>query len=239
MKNLLIIGASNYLSQEIIKNIPKSSQVVGVSIEENTDRHQEYLKLESDNLKKEILDITKNDLSWLDNLIEKYGDFDGLIYVPCQNAMKPFDQITKQDFDQAVLINGKLPFLISQKLVDGMKRLGHGRMVYIGTIWSIKGHPELGQEYAITKAMENQLAKQITAVYIQDNITATSLIFGSVNLHLTSKNEKPLFTEKDRVIEHKEMAKYILELLDEKNRMFAGSTILLDNGTLSIAGINI
>lgn len=238
MKNLLLIGASNYLSQEIIKNIPQSTQVVGVSIAEDTDRHQEYLKLEADNLNKEILDITKNDLFWLDNLIEKYGNFDGLIYVPCQNAKKPFNQITQEDFDQAVLVNGKLPFLISQKLVNGMKRLGHGRMVYIGTIWSIKGHSELGQEYAITKAMENQLAKQITAVYMQDNITATSLIFGSVNLHLTSKNEKPLFSEKDLVISHQEMSRYILELLDENNRMFAGATVLLDNGTLSVNGVN-
>ncbi len=237
MQNLLLIGASNYLAQDLIYRIPQSTQIIGVAIEEATDRHREFMALGQANLHKEVLDITKEGISWLDKLINKYGDFDSMVYFPCQNAKNPFTKITEQDFDQAVLVNGKLPFLISQKIIPGMQKVRHGRIVFIGSIWSIKGHSEFGQEYAITKAMENQLAKQITAVYMKDNITATSLIFGSVNLHLTSQNEKPLFTEEDRVIGHQEMAEFIATLLDENKRSFAGATVLLDNGSLTIQGI--
>ena len=237
MQKLLLIGASNYLAQEIIKTIPQSTQIIGVAIEEETDRHNEFMALTQDNLNKEILDITNDGLNWLDKLIEKYGNFDGMVYFPGQNSKKTFSEITEEDFDKAVLENGKLPFLISRRLIPSMQKIGHGRIVYIGTIWSIKGHSEFGQEYAITKAMENQLAKQITAVYMKENITATSLIFGSVNLHLTSRSEKPLFTEKDRVIDHQEMAEFIATLLDENKRSFAGATVLLDNGSLTIQGI--
>jgi NAD(P)-dependent dehydrogenase (short-subunit alcohol dehydrogenase family) len=238
MQNLLLIGASNYLAQELIHTLPSSTQIVGVAIEEDTDRHREYMALEIDNLKKEILDITQNGLTWLDNLIDKYGDFDGLVYVPCENAKKDFLDITPEDFDKAVNINGKLPFFISQKLIPGMQSLGHGRFIFIGTIWSIKGHPDRGNDYAVTKVMENQLAKQITAVYMDKNITATNLIFGSVNLHQESRDEEPLFSEEDRVISHQEMSEYITTLLNENKRSFAGTTVLMDNGTLSIAGVS-
>lgn len=239
MKNLLIVGASNYLAQEIIRSTPQSTNIVGVALEEDTDRHREYLEIKQENLHKEILDITKDGLSWLDKLIKKYGEFDGMIYFPGQNSFKTFTEISEEDFDYAVSINGKLPFMISQKLIPGMKKIGYGRIIFIGTIWSIQGHPAKGHDYAITKAMENQLAKQITAVYMKENITATSLIFGSVNLHLTSRDEKPLFTEEDRVISHKEMADYILTLLDTHKRSFAGSTVLIDNGELATKGVSV
>jgi len=69
MNNLLLIGASNFLAQEIIKSSPKSLSIVGVCIEENTDRHREFLAMEKTNLSKEILDITKNEMHWLNKLI--------------------------------------------------------------------------------------------------------------------------------------------------------------------------
>ncbi len=195
------------------------------------------MEIELPNLYKEPRDIRNKSMNWLDELIGKYGQFDGMIYFPCENAKKSFMDITSEDFDKAVEINGKLPFLISQKLIPGMKKLGHGRFVFVSSIWSIKGHPDHGQDYAITKAMENQLAKQITAVYMKENITANSLIFSVVNLHQVSRSEKLLFTEKDRVISHHEMAEIILNLLDETKRSFAGATTLIDNGSLSITGI--
>lgn len=237
MQNLLIVGASNYLAQQIIKSTPTSLKIVGVSIEEDTDRHREYMELEQPNLHKVLTDISVQNLSWLDKLMTQYGDFDSMIYFPCENAKKPFLEITSEEFDKAVYINGKLPFLISQKLIPGMQKMGHGRMIFVGTIWSIKGHPESGNDYAITKSMENQLAKQITAVYMNENITAASLIFSAVNLHLTSRQEKLLFTEEDRVISHEEMTEFILSLLDENKRSFAGATTLIDNGSLSIMGV--
>ena len=85
--------------------------------------------------------------------------------------------------------------------------------------------------------MENQLAKQVTAVYMNENITATSLIFSAVNLHQENRSDPLLFTEKDRVINHKEIAEFIMTLLDENKRSFAGATVLIDNGSLSIAGV--
>jgi NAD(P)-dependent dehydrogenase (short-subunit alcohol dehydrogenase family) len=160
-----------------------------------------------------------------------------MIYFPCKNAKKPFLEISEADYDRAVNVNGKMPFLISQRLIPGMQKIGHGRMVYISSIWSIKGHTLGGQDYAITKAMENQLAKQITAVFMNENITATSLIFSAVNLHQENKTDPLLFSEKDRVVSNREVADFIIRLLDENNRSFAGSTVMIDNGSLAISGV--
>jgi len=238
MSKLLLIGGSNYLSQELIKTIPESYTVVAVSINEDTDRHRKFLKLEQKNLHKEILNITKGNLFWLDNLIKKYDYFDSMIYFPMSNSRKQFLNITNEDFQKAVDVNGKLPFLISQKLIPGMIGTGHGRFVFISSIWSIKGNPKGSNEYAITKVMLNQLSKQITASFIEKNITSTTLIFGSVNLHLRNDNDALLFTEKDRVISHKEIAEFIFILLDQSRRSFAGNTVLIDNGVLSTIGVH-
>ncbi len=237
MKNLLLIGASNYLAQELIKTLPMSTHIVGICKEEDTERHTDFLTLKQNNLHKEIFDIAEKPLTWVDSFSNTHGSFDSMVYFPCYSSLKPFLDISADEFQKSVEMNGKLPFLIAQKLIPGMKKIGHGRFVFISTIWSIKGDPKKGNDYAITKSMLNQLSKQITASFMQDNITSASLMFGSVNMHIRSKTEPVKYTEENRVIEYKEIAEFIVTLLDEQKRSFAGATTLLDNGTLRIQGV--
>lgn len=235
---LLIVGASNYISQLVIKSLKDVEKIVGISVVEDTDRHRDYVELKQDNLDKYFLDIREDFPNWLDKLVEKYGYFDGMIYMPCENSSKPLLEINKEDYDKAVLINGYLPFAISQKLIPGMVKQGQGRIVFISSIWSVMAEKNRNNfDYAITKALMNQTAKQITADCMAEDVTATSLYFGTSEIHQTMHDQKFPKFEGKRTISFEETSEIIVRLLDPKNKSFAGMNLMLDGGDYSVMGV--
>ncbi len=241
MQNVLIIGGSNVVAQEVIKQLPKESNIVAVAIEEDSPRHKQFMSMELPNLHKIILDISKDlDFQWIDELSAEYGDFDAVLYLPSYPSFKGYFDITQEDFDKAVLYHGKIPFLLSHKLIPGMQKLGHGRFVLISSNAAIKGMPR-SYDYAITKAMVGQVAKNITSAFMKENITGTALMFGPINIHggkiLPEGITQTVFTEEDRVLSNAEAASFIIRLLNPNNRGFAGTTLMMDTGRDAVLGI--
>lgn len=235
---LLLIGASNYVSQKVIKSLSNIDKIIGISLEEDTDRHKDYLALEQKNLDKYFLDITKDFPKWLDKLIAKYQYFDTMLYMPCENSFKSFLDITKDDFDRSVLVNGYLPFAISQKLIPGMIENKKGRIVLISSIWSEVAEKDKNNfDYSATKALMNQTVRQITANYMSQNITSTALYFGTSEIHQTMRNEKFPQFEGKRAISFDETANVIVDLLNPNKRSFAGASLMLDGGDFHITGL--
>jgi NAD(P)-dependent dehydrogenase (short-subunit alcohol dehydrogenase family) len=238
MKKLLLVGASNYVAQELIAKLSQIDKIVGITIEEDSDRHRDFLNLQQANLEKIVLDIRRDFPNWLNKILDTYGDFDGFIYFPCQNSKNSLLEISRDDFYNAVDINGYLPFAITQHLIPGMQRLGHGRTVLISSVWTHLAMKNTNNaDYCMTKLIMNQLAKQITAEYMDDNITATALYFGTSTLHQRMHDQKFPHYEGRRMIDYKESANIISSILDEHNHSFAGANLMLDGGDYHIQGL--
>ncbi len=89
------------------------------------------------------------------------------------------DEVTPDDFDEAVAVNLRAPFLLAQHTVAGMRERGFGRVVFLSSIAAFTGGI-VGPHYAASKAglhgLTHYLASRLAGYGVTVNAVAPALI---------------------------------------------------------------
>ncbi len=103
---------------------------------------------------------------------ERFGDIGVLVNNVANDQRHNLADVTQEDFDWRVAINLRPAFFAAQSVVEGMKRLGGGAIVNLGSIsWMIKGagYPVYATCKSATGGLSRSLARDLGKLNIRVN----------------------------------------------------------------------
>nr|WP_315496267.1 SDR family oxidoreductase [uncultured Rhodoferax sp.] len=103
---------------------------------------------------------------------ERFGDISVLVNNVANDQRHNLADVTPDDFDWRVAINLRPAFFAAQSVVEGMKRLGGGSIVNLGSIsWMIKGagYPVYATCKSATVGLSRSLARDLGKLNIRVN----------------------------------------------------------------------
>lgn len=165
--------------------------------------------------------------------------FDVIINNAGINDIHDIDEITDEELEQMLEVNLKSPIRILRALVPQMKMQQYGRIVNIGSIWSVVS--KRGRTvYSVTKHGIHGLTKTLAVELAGHNILVNTVCPGFTLTELTRKNntqeqideiskEIPL----GRMANPEEIASAVCYLVSERNTYLTGQLIAVDGGYTS------
>jgi len=140
-------------------------------------------------------------------------------------------------FDRMVTANVKASLTLCRHLVPPMAQRGSGAVVIIGSTSGLIGEAKLGG-YALTKAAEMQLVRNLAVEYGPSGVRANAIAPGLVRTDMTraiwSKPERlePVLktTALRRMAEPEDIAAIALFLASDASRIMTGQTVIADAG---------
>lgn len=163
----------------------------------------------------------------LKSLVEKtksaFGDVDILV---CNAALNPYfgpsQEIPDEAFDKVMHANIGSVHRLCQLVIPNMKKLGGGSVVIISSIGGLKGSGSLGA-YAISKAADMQMARNLAVEWGPDNIRVNCIAPGLVRTDFA----RALW--EDPKIYKSTVANYPLRRIGEPDEI-AGAAVFLASG---------
>lgn len=170
------------------------------------------------------------------NLIEQMPPFDVLVNNAGINIIKSQNDVTKDDYSLIENINLRAPYQVSQSISRKMAVMQYGRIIHIGSIWSVvtKAHRSL---YSTMKTALIGMTRATAAEWAPQNILINSISPGFVATELTEKSltvEQQYEIKKQipiqRFAQPNEIAEAISFLCSQKNTYLTGQNIVIDGG---------
>lgn len=242
----LVTGASSGLGEEIARHFAAhGARVVGTGrdAERGTAVMQSICDAGGEATFIE-LDLSDEDVATTARagVEEAYGPADILVNNAGTFFFKPLAEVTREDFDTAVRINLRGPFLIAQAIVPRMAENGYGRVVFVASTAASYGLA-MAPMYSATKAALKGLmlslvpefgAAGVTFNTIEPGLIATPL---TANLVGTEELRQPFLPHQPtgRVGVPRDMAHTALMLVDDDAGHINGQSIILDGGNTRTA----
>ncbi len=119
--------------------------------------------------------------------ISAFGRVDILVNNAGTVVRKPPDQTTTDEWDRVLDVNLRAAFLASREVYTPMVRQGGGKIIGIGSMYSIFGGGSgSGAPYSASKGGVVQLTRSLAVAWARDNIQANAILPGWFMTELTS-----------------------------------------------------
>jgi len=152
------------------------------------------------------------------------------------NKIGEFDKILKEDLNNILEVNLKVPFQLCQKVIPNMKMKRWGRIVNISSIF---GHitKEYRAPYSSSKFGLDGMTAALSAEVSEYNILANCIGPGFIDTDLTRGvlgeegiAELVKIIPMKRLGKPEEIAAFVSWLVSEENRYITGQNIMIDGG---------
>ena len=187
------------------------------------------------------------DKAALQNLVDKSRDAFGRIDIlVCNAAVNPYygplAEISDDAFDRVMASNIKSNLWLCSMVMPEMAKRRDGAMIIVSSIAGLRGSPSLGA-YAISKAADMQLARNLAVEWGKHNIRVNAIAPGLVKTDFAralwenpdvlaqTVKQSPL----GRIGDPIDIAGMALLLASDAGRFITGQTIVVDGG-VTIAG---
>ncbi|MCD7746087.1 MAG: SDR family oxidoreductase [Lachnospiraceae bacterium] len=165
--------------------------------------------------------------------------FDVIVNDAGINDINDIDQITDDEIERAMKTNLIAPMKLLRGFVPAMKENHYGRIVNIGSIWSVVS--KRGRVvYSATKHGIHGITKTLAVELAEYNILVNTVCPGFTLTELTSKNNTPEQIEEiskeipmGRMAQPEEIANAVCYLVSESNTYLTGQLIAVDGGYTS------
>ncbi|MEO1293834.1 MAG: SDR family oxidoreductase [Pseudomonadota bacterium] len=170
--------------------------------------------------------------------LSHWGRIDALI---CNAAVNPFfgDFLDTPDdaFDKTVRVNIRSNMRLAKAAIPGMIERRDGAIVIVSSIAAFKGSEKLGI-YAVTKAADTQIVRNLAVAYGRHNIRANGIAPALVKTDFARKLwEDPARAEKvaatyalKRLGEPEDIAGAVVFLSSPAGAWMTGQTLVIDGG---------
>ena len=172
---------------------------------------------------------------------DRFGNADVLFNHAGTIIVKPFLQITPEDWDRLMAINVRSVFLMTQAVLPMMLETGGGSIVNTASISGFVATP-MESLYCTTKAAVMQLSRAIAAEYRGEGIRCNALCPGFIRTaHGMNEmaaldklgidvSESAIAAMQVRVCEPIEVARAVLFLASDEASFVNGTPFVVDNG---------
>jgi len=195
-------------------------------------------KLSSPNISYQSLELTSEaSIRKFCEVISNVSSLSGLVNNAGINIIKPYAEITDENFDQVISTNLKASFVLSRAVVKKLQSSqSHGRIVHIGSIWSVISKSGRAS-YSASKSALIGLTRAMSAELASQGILVNMVSPGFVNTELTARSLTPEETKSltsqvpiNRMAEPREIAEVVEFLLSKRNSYISGQNIVVDGG---------
>lgn len=238
MKTVIVTGGSNGIGAAIVKELALKKYNVVLNYnksEEAAKKIKEELKEKNINI--EIFKADVSDKKQVKELIKftlnKFKNIDVLINNAGIDQIKPFMEITEDDWNTMFKVNLNSVFYCTQEVLENMIHNKKGCIINISSIWGITG-ASCEVHYSASKAavdgMTKALAKELGPSNIRVNSIAPGLVNTNMNVELSEEDLKELKKEipLGRIAEPKEISKSIEWLIEDE--YISGQIISVNGG---------
>lgn len=236
-KYVLVTASSKGLGLEIAKQLSFSGY--NIILTSRSNKNLKYARsLLNPSIEHEIvkIDFSKDDVQ--KQLIEKIKKFNihSIVHNYGINFENDQHPIETEILDKSIYNNFTVAVEINNLLVD--KLTGNpSKIIYIGSTASL--HSKASPSYTLSKSLINTYVKNISNIYIKNNIMICAVLPG-ILAHENSVWDKKKITDTKRYDQLKQqqplerfsmpedIATYIVDLVNQKSLMFSGSIMKLD-----------
>ena len=238
MKTVIVTGGSRGIGAAIVKELAKENYNVVLNYNNSEEAAKQIQKeLEEQNIKIEIFkaDVSKREevIKLVKFTLEKYKNIDVLINNAGIDQIKPFMEITDEDWNNIMQVNLNSVFYCSQEVLENMIHNKNGCIINISSIWGKVG-ASCEVHYSASKAaidgLTKALAKEMGPSNIRVNSIAPGIIETEMNKDLNKEelveivNQIPL----GRIAKPEEIVKSIKWLIEDS--YVTGQIISIDGG---------
>ena len=118
--------------------------------------------------------------------VEMLGHVDILINNAGTTVRKEPQDLTSEEWDQVLDVNLRSAFLACKEVYPHMKAQGGGKVINIGSMFSLFGGGGSGAPYSSSKGGLVQLSKSLAVAWAKDNIQSNALLPGWFFTQLTA-----------------------------------------------------
>jgi NAD(P)-dependent dehydrogenase (short-subunit alcohol dehydrogenase family) len=112
------------------------------------------------------------------------------------NLRQHADDVTSESWDQTLILNLKVPFMLAQKLVPNMRERGWGKIINVASLQSERAFAN-GIAYGASKGGISQLTRAMAEAWSKDGIGCNAIAPGFFPTELTAPVfEQPELAEK-------------------------------------------
>lgn len=238
MKTIIVTGGSRGIGAAIVKKLAKENYNVVLNYNKS-QKAAEKIKQElaENNINIEIFkaDVSKREevKELVKFTLNKFKNIDVLINNAGIDQIKPFMDITENDWNTMMNVNLNSVFYCTQEVLENMIHNKKGCIINVSSIWGIIG-ASCEVHYSASKAavdgITKALAKELGPSNIRVNSIAPGLINTDMNKDLTKKDLEELKKEipLGRIAEPEEVVKSIKWLIDDE--YISGQIISVNGG---------
>ncbi|HTF28624.1 MAG TPA: SDR family oxidoreductase [Flavitalea sp.] len=240
-KSAVIFGGNRGLGLEMAKALSEAGADICIA-SRNEEMNSSALNLLSPYNNRSIshccdVTVAENIYNTIQAAEEHFGKIDILIYSAGINVRGRIEDISLDDFNKVQQVNVTGAWLACKAVVPVMKKNGYGRIIHMGSIFSVTAIAER-TPYAVSKETILQLTKSLAIEMAKDNITVNAILPGpfatEMNLPIMNDPEKfQSFMSKipmGRWGELNEIGGVALFLSSQASSFITGSAISVDGG---------
>ena len=180
----------------------------------------------------------------VDATLERWGRIDALV---CNAAVNPYfgplAEITDEAYDKTMNANVRSNLWLCNMVIPQMAERGGGAVIIVSSIAGLKGHGNLGV-YALSKAADNQLARNLAVEWGRSNVRVNCIAPGLVRTDMA----RALWEDPDnlaraleayplgRIGEPEDIAGAAVFLASRAGDFVTGQTLVIDGGTTISSG---
>ena len=182
---------------------------------------------------KEMVEVADDEYGRIDVLINNAGIFSTL-------AMRPFDQIPLDEWEQVLRVNLTGPFLCARAVLPAMRRAKWGRIINVASGAVRLGRPHY-LHYIATKSALMGMSLSMARELGPDNITVNAILPGATFTEIERKTITR--AQKERVIAMQcvpraetpeDLVGTVMFLASEASTFVTGQSINLDGGVTGL-----
>ena len=238
MKTVIVTGGSRGIGAAIVKELAKEQYNIVLNYN-NSEEAAKQIKeeLEDRNIKIEIFkaDVSKREevKELVKFTLNKFKNIDVLINNAGIDQIKPFMDITEEEWNNIMQVNLNSVFYCSQEVLENMIHNKKGCIINISSIWGRIG-ASCEVHYSSSKAaidgLTKALAKEMGPSNIRVNSIAPGIIETEMNKDLNGEDLKEIINQipLGRIAKPEDIAKSIKWLIEDE--YVTGQVISVDGG---------
>jgi NAD(P)-dependent dehydrogenase (short-subunit alcohol dehydrogenase family) len=165
--------------------------------------------------------------------LNRFGRIDILVNNAGTILMKPFIEVTSEDWDRIITLDGRSYFVCMQKIIPIMEKQGAGAIINVTSLNAVKPMPP-SSVYSFAKAGITHMSKIVALEYADKGIRINCLLPGPTTTEMTetlpdSEEIRQMLPMK-RHSTAKEQAYAALYLASDEAAYVTGASLIVDGG---------